>query len=543
MLLHRLFVLLFCCARASLIVNDTDADSYEQQLTSAILAVKNLNRLQTMMQLFDLFNSIPVEELSKSLKRIHSTDLDLELECYVFTGLLYKANNVETVKIVLEELEVTELAKIPTQFSQMLSRVQTDYSTFKPMIEYYVSLGMPLSPVEVFVYSQCGLELTPKSRRPVSVHELKAALPTIKFMGLLMNPEFIRLTIKNFTHDDFYADPAVLLSAAHPRLGQIYAEVDDVDDLWLTAIEEAGIGLGEMTFFPFAVESGYESNLKNVLKRVGDDMEKLPITQNLIMHLAASRMADGSELFQNLFREYLRRFSVRAEDYRSLVRFLMSRPSFQTIYFAQQPYTSGALGKILQGIASNIELRTAFTEALLDNFEGPDKLFTACNVEIGEWLLNMLNAHVPDAEFEVRIRFIIYRGYANTAFKKGRTTLHHVVQKILLRKDKKILSLIKKLVDAGADVNALDDEDRSPIDNVLECTDSPLALDAAIMLIQAGADISHVAEDEHVVLVTRALWEIGFKHILEAMKDEDSNIYQVTDGAYYADVFSKITGH
>lgn len=418
-------------------------------------------------------------------------------------------------------------------FPNLLKRFKTDPEVYKPIFRSLVEMGLPLSEVEMFILSKIGVEVQALNIRELELKVFPPILTALNGDSLSFDLEFIELVI------------STVLSTGNDmeliyKFGPIYAAVDDDHCVWFNSLKGIGLDVTE-DFLGHAIQSGYDNNLQCVLPSFSGPFRS--VTQ-LLSSMSYSKVENNSQAFQDLFRRLLIEYKPMPYDFVDdyIFRIVISRPDFVDILQELRPEMIVDAAESLPK-TMGLSLWNHFVTAIQNSFDGPDRFLKHGAIEIGNWFLGKIAMSNKRSVINAGMRYIIHRNMTNALINGDESPLHVAVYHSISAQEDEPFECIQELINAGADVNAAAPRGTHPMDLALYFTYSPSLIKTLVMLIKAGADFSHVAQENHKY-IRRALWETSIKYIIEGIRDPNSLINEYVQGSDVVGTFNEaIIGH
>lgn len=381
---------------------------------------------------------------------------------------------------------------------RILNRLHADRDNYIPILKTFIENGLQFSDVELYVFTEFGLQVDPVEGVKISCDQLENLLLAINQIKVRLGGGFLKFLLSKLSE--------LRPDSKESHLSSIFAAafciMDEPNIGYLQMIKEAGITV-DGNFIAGVVKYGTEFDLKSSLGYLERHTE---ITKIFLMldALCETKISDECPELQTLFIRLLTDYELNLNDSgcATLFKIILPRPKFVKILHDVKPEYLFHLREQLQ---SPVALRTkeAFLRESMKGFEGPDKFLECAHLELGSYIYHY--AYRPDRELtNAAVRYAVHRKLASTLQIYGNSILKEAIRSSLLSQETEPYECIQELLHNGADVNDTSDAQMSPIRFVLECWHCPSTMDTLILLIRAGADVSDI-EQEYQELVRLAL--------------------------------------
>lgn len=531
---HFIFCTLFAFAYIS-VCSASNLGSYIVEQTHLNKPV-SMEKVLQLAEQGDRVDGLSLAYIFKSIKEDQVASVAQTLKCNgfqmcgtAFTDICLSAPSLSIVLSVSEVFDVSELiTTMNLPFAGFLECFLDSPEDYGNRLQFLVSHGLGLSPIETFILEHLGLHVSPCANRDLVLYGLTKALKLIKHQDFCCSPVFIDMVINSVCEQ---SQSSLFPCRAAYEFRILYASIKDTNGEWLRAIIGAGIEIN-LRFLIAAIFSGEECNLMSVLSVVGGKIINSNVSQ-LLTAYAQSNFKDESHTFQDLFQRLLGSYELIADSNAAtdMLNMVLSRPSFIKILHKHSPQFFADVGKI----RLNDYL---FLTALTKGFEGPDLFLELSGLQLGSWFTGRLYHSINPDLIVSGLQYLMHQGKYDSADFEDIAPLHVIVSKLEILSAEQALILINAFLEAGVDVNAKL-YGKSPLDIVLQHTNSPVQVTILSLLIKAGASIDHVTGSKLHRLIRMALWHTSIQFILEGLKDSGSNIFQATDGLDVAHVFNQ----
>jgi hypothetical protein len=285
----------------------------------------------------------------------------------------------------------------------------------------------------------------------------------------------------------------------------LYELVDDLDCRGLRHMEDRGFCIDQQYLEP-AILSGSDSNIKCVLKK----LPAMPVLDILLFR--QTRVNANSPLVQDLFRNSIAGV-LEAVDINKITRTVLRKPALIPVLFIAQPKYFEAVQEYEQLVVK---------ELIRGNLEGPDIFFLHAGIEIGDWII-VFKAFEESKYVRTILNYVAHRKQANELRNKSGQSPLHIAAWSALGDPAVGSSVVKSLLDSGADVHQIDPTKNLSLLQILVYHEMrmPHELQIMTLLLDAGAD-SNLVSPEHRYVLAIARWEQFVKYIYLGLTDQNS---------------------
>lgn len=479
------------------------------------------------------------EDYIKFIMSVWPEDPDYSLERLQDRGIFVDETDLAEFIVTIDSQELAHflinifgserLGNVNLDPSRLIKRFMENPESYIPFIRLLLDHGLIVSEAELCIFRHFGLQVDDTKTHENSIERLQNIVTALNDNKIKLSDEFMQSvlsTVFESGQSQFSWLPDCYLSAI---LGEAFAILIQPNEIWLDMIQTFGSKIDE-DFICSVLKYGTDSHLECTFKFVGDDYE---ITElfSTICALSDSEIGDDCLALEKLFIRLLTDFEVSCHDVGSarLFQIILSRPKFVKILHNLKPDFITFLSMQLQSPALSIT-KAAFLHGVMKGFEGPDMFLQCANLEAGGFIY--IDTYRRDGRdlTNAAVRYLIHRRQTDAVKVYRGSLLKAALCDSLLSNDAEPLECIQELLNSGVDVNAKCGLESTPIQFVVKYEDSPSRLNTVVLLIRAGADVSDV-EEEHQGIIRHALCLISIKYVVQALRDENSNIYNGMDMA------------